>query len=73
MQAGSELSGGLGTPSPWNPPEHATHPISGMKVRERRTKLPSPKGKTRSWCAKRGEELMKASTMMTAGPWDDRR
>jgi hypothetical protein len=38
MQAGSELSAGLGTPESWNRPEAATRLVSGAKVQDRKPK-----------------------------------
>ena len=52
MQAGSELSEGLGPPTRLKPPEHTTHLNSGAIERERKAMLPNPKEKTWSYCAK---------------------
>ena len=70
MQAGSEWSGGLGTPGGWNPPEPDRHLVSQANEQERIQGQASPKEKNRSWCAKNGEELLEATTMMTARQWD---
>ena len=52
MQAGSELSEGLGPPASLNPPEHTERLNSGAIERERKVMLPNPKEKTWSYCAK---------------------
>ena len=70
MQAGSELSGGLGLPTRMKPPKHTARLDSGANIRKRKTMLPSPKEKNWSWCAKNVEVRLEASTMMTAWPWD---
>ena len=65
------MSEWLDPPKQRSPPEHAARWDSAAEVQERKPGLASPKGKTWSWCAKNGSDLLEADPMMPARPWGE--